>query len=605
MTEQQPQPDHDEASETVSSEQQPQVPTEANGQESPNQATAAEPATAPEVTATAEPEGVTDPVSAAEADAAASVEDAASTADESASDAVQQPAETEEPMPGVAEPTPDAAQPASGAEEPAPSTEAPPATPTPAQVPKPSAIPTPAAIAPRTRPRAAGATPPSPVASPAPEPGAVPTSPVTDPGAPPMDPAEVAAASTFGRVADDGTVYVREAGEERVVGQFPDVTEAEALSLYIRRYLDLKAQVDLFEARIAQLTIKDLDSTQHSLAEALEAPAAVGDLDGLRSRFDELKALATERRRQINAEREQARAQALAERTTLVEQAEEIAAMDPARVQWKAQGQTLRDLLDSWKAAQKAGPRIDRASEDALWKRFAAARSTFDKNRRQFFAELDKTHAEVKQVKERLIEKAEALSNSTEWGPTTLAYRDLMAEWKASGRAARKEDDALWARFRAAQDVFFEARNATNAQIDAEYSENLTVKLAILDEAEALLPVGDLREAKAKLRDIQDRWEAAGKVPRGDVQRIEGRMRTVEEAIRDADQNEWRRKNPRVRARAEGAAAQLEDAIAGLEQDLEKAQASGDERAIASATEALEARRAWLEQVLRAADDSR
>src|SRR5699024_2988275 len=242
---------------------------------------------------------------------------------------------------------------------------------------------------------------------------------------------------------------------------------------------------------------------------------------------------------------------------------------------WRAQGEQLRGLLEEWKQAQKAGPRLDRPSEDALWKRFAAARSGFDRQRRQYFAELDKAHGQAKEIKERLIARAEAMSTSTEWGPTTIAYRDLMAEWKAAGRASRKDDDALWARFRAAQDVFFEARNAQNAQIDAEYGENLKVKEAILAEAEALLPIKDLRAAKAKLRDIQDRWEEAGKVPRGDLQRVEGRMRAVEQAVRDADQHEWRRKNPRVRARAEGAAAQLEEAIAALEKDLATAQESG------------------------------
>ncbi|UFU01569.1 DUF349 domain-containing protein [Ruania suaedae] len=501
----------------------------------------------------------------------------------------------------TADATPDAA-PAEAAPAEAAPAEAAPATPTPATVPKPSAIPTPATMAPRPRPQVPGTPGAQAPASPA---GAVPTVPTTDPTAPPMDPAEVAAATPFGRVDPDGTVHVREGEGERVVGQFPDVPEAEALALYIRRYLDLKAQVELFAARISQLSVKDLDATQHSLAEALAEPAAVGDLDGLRARFAELKEAAKDRRRQVQAEREEAKAQALAERTAVVEQAEQIAAMDPSRVQWKAQGQTLRDLLDTWKQAQKSGPRLDRPTEDALWKRFAAARSTFDKQRRQFFSELDKQHDEAKVAKEKLIARAEALSSSTDWGPTTLAYRDLMTEWKAAGRAARKEDDALWARFRGAQDRFFEARNAQNAQVDAEYGQNLEVKLALLEEAEALVPVTDLREAKARLRDIQERWEDAGKVPRGDVQRVEGRMRAVEQSIRDADQAEWRRKNPRVQARAEGAAAQLEESIAGLEADLAKAETSGDARAVKAASEALDARRAWLEQVLRAADDAR
>ena len=422
---------------------------------------------------------------------------------------------------------------------------------------------------------------------------------------PPLDPAEVARAAAFGRVDADGTVSVRESAGERVVGQYPEVAEDEALSLYIRRFLDLKSQVALFGARLVQLSTKDIDSTLQTLTTALEEPAVVGDLDGLRAQLDSLRIEANERRRALTAEREAAKAKGLAERTTIVERAEQIAGADPARVQWRQQGEELRTLLDQWKHAQKTGVRLDRGSEDSLWKRFSHARSQFDRNRRQHFAELDKQHGDVKATKERLIERAEQLATSTDWGATAAAYRDLMEEWKNAGRASRKDDDALWARFRGAQDAFFEARNALNAQTDAEFSENLKVKLEILAQAEALVPVRDLRAAKAALRGIQDRWEAAGKVPRADVQRVEGRLRAVEQAVRDGEQHEWKRSNPQVRARAEGAAAQLEAAISGLEDDLATAKASGDTDRIKQATEALQARQAWLAQVLRAADDAR
>lgn len=421
----------------------------------------------------------------------------------------------------------------------------------------------------------------------------------------PIDPAARADAAQFGRVDDDGTVYVRDGDAERLVGQYPNVAADEALSLYIRRFLDLKAQVDLFAARLDALTAKDLDATVASLREALAEPAAVGDLPALRAHLAELEARAHTRKEQLAAERAQAREVALAERTAIVEAAEKLAGRDPAKIQWRDEGNKLRDLLEQWKTAQRNGPRLDRPTEDSLWKRFSVARSQFGRNRRQHFAELDRTHAEVKATKERLIERAEALSTSKDWPGTSAAYRELMDEWKRAGRASRKEDDALWARFRAAQDVFFDARGQANAAVDAEYEANLQVKLALLDEAEALLPISDLDRAKAALRDIQDRWEDAGKVPRGDIGRVEGRLRSVEQAIRDTESKQWRSSNPRVRARAEGAAAQLEAAIGSLEEDLARAKADGDDRAIAQATEALAARKAWLEQVLQAADDAR
>ena len=413
------------------------------------------------------------------------------------------------------------------------------------------------------------------------------------PAEPAVDPQEAMDAAKWGRVDGEGRVYVQDGGTEREVGQFPDAPIAEAMAFYVRRYLDLKATIDLFATRLPQLSVREIDTTLSSISESLTEPAAVGDLEGLRARFAALKAVA--------AERAAAKEQALKERTAIVERAEAIAEQDPARTQWKNSGTELRELLESWKSAQRRGPRLDRPTEDGLWKRFSHARTTFDRHRRQFFSELDAKQAQVRAAKEALIKRAEEMQNSTDWAGTSAKYRDLLAEWKKAGRASRKEDDALWARFRAAQQVFYDARRAKDEAVDAEFAENLKVKEALVAKAEALLPIKDVKAAKKALRPIQDAWEEAGRVPRGAVRRIEGRMRAVEDAIREAENAEWRRTDPETKARAEGLAGQLQDAIAGLEKDLAAAQAAGDAKKIAEAEAALTARRAWLEQVLRSA----
>ncbi|MCG2802340.1 MAG: DUF349 domain-containing protein [Cellulomonas sp.] len=425
--------------------------------------------------------------------------------------------------------------------------------------------------------------------------------------APPVDPAEAARAAHFGRVDEEGTVYVIEDSVERVVGQVPGAAAPDALALYVRRFLDLSAKVALFEARLqaADLAVKEIDQTLAKLTEELAEPPAVGDLIGLRARLDGLREVAAARRAIAEAERAAARELALAERTSIVEQAEKIAQTDPTRIQWRPAGEQLRQLLDAWKEAQRGGPRIDRSSEESLWKRFSHARTTFDRERRHYFAELEARNSEAKAVKEALVARAQALATSTDWGATAGAYRDLMTEWKAAGRAARAVDDALWAQFREAQDAFFAARDAQSAATDAEFGANLQIKLELLAEAEALLPVKNLGAAKSALRSLQSRWEAAGKVPRADVQRVEGRMRAVETAVREAEDAQWRRTNPETRARAEGLAAQLEATIAGLEADLAKAEAAGNSRKAAEVRAALDARRAWLAQAEQAARDSR
>ena len=179
-----------------------------------------------------------------------------------------------------------------------------------------------------------------------------------------------------------------------------------------------------------------------------------------------------------------------------------------------------------------------------------------------------------------------------------------MDRWKAAGRAARKDDDALWARFRAAQDVFFAARTAANAATDAEFRDESGGQGGAARRGRGTAAGDRTSQPRgAGLRSIQERWEAAGKVPRADMARIEGRLRTVEQSVRDAEQHRWQRSNPEAKARADSAIAQLEESIGALEADVERAATAGDDAARRRAQEALDARRAWLDQVRRAAQD--
>jgi Domain of Unknown Function (DUF349) len=408
-------------------------------------------------------------------------------------------------------------------------------------------------------------------------------------------------AEQWGRVDGDGTVWVRTQAGERAVGQYPGATEAEALAYFVRKYEDLAAQVTLLEQRIAagQVSAADTDASVRRLSEAIADAHAVGDLQALADRLTALEPLAEQRRAEAEAARAQARARSVAERTVLVEEAEAIAAVDVERIPWKTSGDRLRDLFEEWRRLQRES-RLDKHTEDELWKRFSHARTAFDRKRRQHFGALDEQRGQARMAKEQLVTGAEALASSTDWAATASAYRDLMTRWKASGRAARKDDDALWLRFRAAQDAFFAARAEAADATDTEFRGNLQLKEALLAEAEALLPVRDLQAARNALRDIQDRWEAGGKVPRADIGRIEGRLRAVEQTIRDADSERWTRSNPEARARAEDAVTQLETTLAALNVQLDKARTAGREKAVRDAEQAIEARQEWLAQARKA-----
>ncbi len=408
----------------------------------------------------------------------------------------------------------------------------------------------------------------------------------------------------WGRVDEDGTVWVRTADGERAVGSYPGATPEAALGYYTRKYDELAGQVTLLEQRIAagQVSGNQAETAVRKLAETVPGANVVGDLAALSARLEALAPLAQARKAESERAAREARQRAAEARRALVEEAETLAAPDPERISWKSAGDRLRKLFDDWKRMQRES-RLDKPTEDELWKRFSHARTTFDRKRRQHFGALDEQRSQARTVKERLIARAEELSRSTDWAATSNSFRDLMTEWKAAGRTARKEDDALWARFRAAQDAFFAARTAANEEAEAEFRGNLAVKEALLEEAERLLPVRDPQAARAALRDLQDRWDAAGKVPRADLGRIEGRLRAVEQAVRDAEQERWARSNPQARARAQDAVDQLETTIATLRKRLDTARASGSERAVRDAEQALQAREEWLEQARRALAD--
>lgn len=401
----------------------------------------------------------------------------------------------------------------------------------------------------------------------------------------------------FGRIDSQGNVWVQDGDTERMIGSFPEGLPSDPFALYTRRYADLEATIKLFEDRLASLGPKEIDQTLATLKEAVDQPNAIGDLPALRARVQAVEERAQARKEEAKEERRLAKEHALEERTALVERAEAILAKESSKIHWKQSGQVLRDLLEEWKQLQRRGPRLDKAAEDELWKRFSATRTQFDRRRRQYFSELDERQGQAKRVKEEIIARAEALKDSTNWGETSNAFRELMEQWKRAPRASRREDDALWARFRAAQKAFFDARHRNDLAVDSEYQANLSAKEDLLKEAEALLPITNQEEAKAALRSIQDRWAEIGRVPSEHFRKIEARLRAVEDELRKAEEAEWRRTNPETRARATGMLGQLEEQLDQLRADLEEAKASGNEAKARELTQALETKQAWFDQI--------
>ncbi len=416
------------------------------------------------------------------------------------------------------------------------------------------------------------------------------------PAAPAPAPASAAAAivhpvppagtdpSRWGRVADDGTVYLRTPEGERVVGSWQAGAPAEGLAHFARRFDDLLTEVELLSSRLAAGSgdAKHTLSSARQLRDGLADAAVVGDVAGLSRHLDALVGRAEEAISGEKEAREASRAKAVERKERLAAEAEDLAANT---TQWKHAGDRFKAILEEWRTIRG----IDRKADEQLWKRFSRARDAFNRRRGSHFAELDRQRAASKARKEELVTEAEGLSESTEWGATAARYKQLMADWKAAGRAQKDADDALWQRFRAAQEAFFSHRSSVFSERDAEFAANAARKEQLLAEA-AQVDTSNPDSARAALRSIHERWEAAGKVPRERIRELEERMRAAEDRIRGDLDRRWRRSDPEADARV----AQFRDRVQQFEAQAAKARAAGDTRRAEQAEGQAEQWREWL-----------
>ena len=363
------------------------------------------------------------------------------------------------------------------------------------------------------------------------------------------------------------------------------------MAFFVRRFEALNTEVGLLERRVASGSLspdearKNVSAVRKAIAEA----NAVGDLAGLEARLEALKPILAELSEARKAEKAKQHEVTRQAKEAMVTEAEKIA----AGTDWRGGVNRFRVLLEEWKAL----PRIDRATDDELWHRFSSARTTYTRHRKAQFADRAEKRGEAKKVKEEIIQEARELADSTDWGITAGSFRDLMTRWKAAGAAPRDVDDKLWTEFRGLQDQFFDARNAALSEQDAEFKQNQDAKEALLSEAEArLLPVTNLAAARAGLRDFLSRYNEYGKVPRDAIRPLDNRVRVLEQAVKDAEEAEWKRTDPQARHRAEETVAMFSQQIAKLQKQATDAAGKGDAKKAQELQASIVAYTEWLEQ---------
>jgi hypothetical protein len=401
--------------------------------------------------------------------------------------------------------------------------------------------------------------------------------------------------SRFGRVAEDGTVYVKTHDGEKAVGSYPGKTAEEALSYFVRKFEVLASEVALTAARISSgaMVPQDAYEAVKKLRQQVQELNGVGDLAALASSVDQLEPLieggreAYEAKKAAEAAAKAARReQIITEKEKIVAEAESLALSE----NWKATGDRLKALLEEWKAA----PRLDKKTDAAFWKRFSASRNKFDKRRRTHFAQLEATASKVADAKGALVLEAEKLATSTEWLATARRYKTLMDQWKAAGRGKKNEDAKLWARFKAAQDQFFAAKNADLEKREVSMVANLAKREELITKIEALIPFTDVKAAKSSFRELMRTWDKIGFTQREKRAALEARISVVEEAIKAADADMARKTDQGAKARAAEVVAQLTESIENYTKTAAKAEAAGNSKKAQEARESADARKVWL-----------
>ena len=401
--------------------------------------------------------------------------------------------------------------------------------------------------------------------------------------------------SAFGRVGEDGTVFVRTSQGETAVGSYPGKSPEEALAYFVRKFEVLASEVALLAARIKSgaMVPSDAYAAVKKLRDQVKELNGVGDLEALAASVEQIEPLieghreAYEAKKVAETEAKAARRdQIIVEKEKIVAEAESLALSES----WKTTGDRLKVLLDEWKAA----PRLDKKIDADLWKRFSSSRNKFDKRRRTHFAALEATQAVIADAKQVIVEEAEKIATSTEWVPTAKRYKVLMDQWKAAGRGKKNDDAKLWLRFKGSQDQFFTAKNTDLEKRELTMATNLAKREELVVLIEAVLPITDVKEARKALNEQLRIWEKIGMTHRDKRAAFDARVLAVESAVKTAESENWRKTDPAAKKRAQEVVAQLTESIASYEKVAEKSAANGNIKKAAEAVESAEARKVWL-----------
>lgn len=301
--------------------------------------------------------------------------------------------------------------------------------------------------------------------------------------------------------------------------------------LYVEQFYDLlklNSEMREYDFRKNLEAKTRLCEMAEKLADEADVIAAFNQLQGLHQEYKEIGPVQKELREEIwnrfkaastvinkrhqdhflaIKEREE---ENLQKKTALCEKIEAIGTDElKTFAEWNTLTEQIIATQAEWKTIGFAPQRMNQQ----IFERFRAACDAFFQKKAEFFRVVKDGLNENLEKKMALVEKAEALKDSTDWRATSDALIQLQKEWKSIGAIPRKNSEQLWKRFIAACDAFFEAKNAATADQRNEEQENMAKKQAIIEQLQALLENPTQNDASQTVKALQQQWNEVGHVP--------------------------------------------------------------------------------------------
>ena len=298
------------------------------------------------------------------------------------------------------------------------------------------------------------------------------------------------------------------------VEQFYDLLKlnSEAREYDFKKNLETKTK--LCEAAEKLADEEDVISAFHQLQELHQqyretGPVAKELREQIWTRFKAASTVINKRHQQHFEDLRSKEEENLTLKTALCEKVEEISKQENKTASdWEKRSKEIIDIQNQWKTIGFAPQKMN----VKIFERFRAACDDFFGRKSEFFKEMKQAYAANIEKKKALVEKAQALADSTDWKVTSDKLINLQKEWKTIGVVPKKIGDQLWHDFLNACNKFFEARNAANAGARNEERENLEKKRNIIEQIKAL--VADAANAtREKVQALTDEYNKVGHVP--------------------------------------------------------------------------------------------